>query len=83
LRQRAERPIVGRKPQVFDALQPLPPGAQMKTLLRGADENFRRAGTRRVRAWAGDGRGLGLGLPKKMLAILGRWLFGGAKNENG
>lgn len=64
-----------------DTLQPLPPGAQVKILLRSGDEIFETQ-AKVVYMCPGLGMGVnwGLSLPEKTVAILDRWLAKAAKN---
>ena len=75
---------VSRSGCYIDTLQPLPPGAQVKILLRSGDEIFEAPG-RVVYMCPGLGMGVnwGLSLPDKTMAILDRWLAKAAKNANG
>ncbi|MBV9888372.1 MAG: PilZ domain-containing protein [Acidobacteria bacterium] len=72
---------VSRSGCYIDTLQPLPPGAEVKILLRSGDEIFE-APARVVYMCPGLGMGVnwGLNLPEKTLAILDRWLAKAAKN---
>ncbi|HEX3121630.1 MAG TPA: PilZ domain-containing protein [Candidatus Acidoferrum sp.] len=75
---------VSRSGCYVDTLQPLPPGAYVKILLRSGDEIFE-APARVVYMCPGLGMGInwGLGLPDKSMAILDRWMAKAAKNANG
>jgi hypothetical protein len=75
---------VSRSGCYIDTLQPLPPGAHVKILLRSGDEIFEAPG-RVVYMCPGLGMGVnwGLSLPEKTMAILDRWLAKAAKNSGG
>ena len=75
---------VSRSGCYIDTLQPLPPGANVKVLLRSGDEIFETP-ARVVYMCPGLGMGVnwGLSLPEKTMAILDRWLARAAKNATG
>ena len=75
---------VSRSGCYIDTLQPLPPGAHVKILLRSGDEIFEAPG-RVVYMCPGLGMGVnwGLSLPDKTIAMLDRWLAKAAKNSGG
>lgn len=72
---------VSRSGCYIDTLQPLPPGTEVKILLRSGEEIFE-APARVVYMCPGLGMGVnwGLNLPEKTLAMLDRWLARAAKN---
>jgi hypothetical protein len=75
---------VSRSGCYVDTLQPLPPGANVKILLRSGDEIFE-APASVVYMCPGLGMGVnwGLNLPDKAMAMLDRWLAKAAKNASG
>jgi hypothetical protein len=72
---------VSRSGCYIDTLQPLPPGASVRVLLRSGDEIFETP-AKVVYMCPGLGMGVnwGLSLPDKTLAMLDRWLARAAKN---
>jgi hypothetical protein len=75
---------VSRSGCYVDTLQPLPPGANVKILLRSGDEIFE-APAKVVYMCPGLGMGVnwGLSLPDKAMAMLDRGLAKAAKNATG
>jgi hypothetical protein len=75
---------VSRSGCYVDTLQPLPPGTNVKILLRSGDEIFE-APAIVVYMCPGLGMGVnwGLNLPDKAMAMLDRWLAKAAKNASG